>query len=503
MPKVSTMIPFKKLEFGAATAIFLLLLFPLLYQSATYNVFEMQRSYGYKFHQYHQVFDYYIHYVLPILAQIIIVYAAFLFLNMLVVPKYLEQQRWLPGLLLAGITLALVFLVIMVAYSYRYGYLFGVYRTVQGAHMYFAKSAFITTSFYSLIYVLYYAARHIYFQYFHGRKKMMNEPFLIAAIWVLLLIFSAGIRSRELFLVIFCAGPYYAAVFYVWYYRIFPQYDKVHHRKWILWRDMILTSLAAGVVVFFLALLAEHRQPNRIIVVLFCLLLVQYLALLPVTWWLYTTGQTRKNTMLNLQKALGRSAADLDFLRSQINPHFLFNALNTLYGTALQENAANTSEGIQKLGDMMRFMLDENHLEKIPMHKEVAYLQNYIALQRLRTQASPDILIDVHIEEGFCDHDIAPMLLIPFVENAFKHGISLRARSRITISLSCDVEKIYFDVYNTTHTRPENDTEKEGPGIGLNNVRNRLALLYPDRHELSIRQTATEYFVHLTIHVAR
>jgi hypothetical protein len=495
------MIPFKKLEFGAATAIFLLLLFPLLYQSVTYNVFEMQRDYGYKFHQYHQVFDYYIHYVLPLLAQITIVYAAFLFLNMIVIPRFMEQQRWLPGLSLIMVTLALVFLVIMVAYSYRYGYLLGVYTSVKGAHMYFAKSAFITTAFYTLIYVVYYAARHIYFQYFHGRKKVLNEPVLIGAVWLMLLIFSYGIRSRELFMIVFAGGPYYASVFYIWFYRVFPQYDKVHRRKAILWRDLIFTSLAAGLVSFFLGVLVWHRHPEMVFVTLLCMLLVQFVALLPLTWWLYTTSQTRKSTMLNLQMALGRSAADLDFLRSQINPHFLFNALNTLYGTALQENAVNTSEGIQKLGDMMRFMLDENHLEKIPMHKEVAYLQNYISLQRLRIQGSADIQIDLNIDENFCQHDIAPMLLIPFVENAFKHGISLRSRSRIAISLSCDAEKIYFDVYNTIHARPENDPEKEGRGIGLSNVKNRLALLYPQRHELSIRQTATEYFVHLTIQV--
>src|SRR5690606_24283745 len=124
------------------------LLFPLLYQGVTYNVFELQRMYGHKFKEYHQVFDYYLHFVLPLLAHITIVYAAFLFLNMLVVPRFLEQQRWLPGLLLVAGTLALVFLVIMVANSYRYGYLLGVYSSVKGAHMYFAKSAFITTAFY-------------------------------------------------------------------------------------------------------------------------------------------------------------------------------------------------------------------------------------------------------------------------------------------------------------------------------------------------------------------
>ncbi|KAA2245693.1 sensor histidine kinase [Chitinophaga agrisoli] len=497
------MIPFKKLEFGAVTAIFLLLLFPLLYRSVTFNVFEMQHTYGHKFHQYHQVFDYYIHYLLPLLAHMTVVYAAFLFLNMFVVPRFLEQERWLAGLLLAGLALLTVFLVLMVANSYRYGYLLGVYQTVQGAHMYFAKSAFITTAFYSIIYVLYYAGKHLYFQYFHQRKLVMSEVGMALVIWVALLIFSAGIHAPMLAVAIACGGPYYAVVFFVWLNRVFPRFDE-HRNKWILWRDIVFTSFAAGLAVLLAAVAMTRGHDDGLVFgIMLCLMLVQFVALLPLTWWLYTTRQKRTDTMLTLQKALGRSTADLDFLRSQINPHFLFNALNTLYGTALQENATNTSEGIQRLGDMMRFMLDENHREKIALRKEVAYLHNYIALQRLRTQASPDILIDVNINEHHCDHEIAPMLLIPFVENAFKHGISLRSRSKISISLSCDAMHIYFDVYNTTHERPENDHTAEGPGIGLNNVRDRLSLLYPDKHELSIRQTATEYFVHLTIRVAR
>jgi hypothetical protein len=495
------MISFKKLEFGAVTAIFLLLIFPLLFRSVTDNVFEMQHSYGYKFHQYHQVFDYYIHYLLPSLAHITLVYAAFLFINMVVVPVFLEQQRWLPGLLLLAATVLVLFTGIMVAYSYYYGYLLGVYSSIRGAHMYFAKSAFSTTMFYTIIYVLYYAGKHLYFQYVRGRKLFMNEPFMAGAIWVALLVFAIGVRSRILFILVACGGPYYAAVFYVWYTKIFPRYEKVHQRKWILVRDVFLTSFIAGFSILLLTLAIRRDRPEESFVLMLGLFTVQLLVLLPVTWWLYMARENRTATMLNLQKALGRSAADLDFLRSQINPHFLFNALNTLYGTALQENALNTSEGIQKLGDMMRFMLDENHLEKIALRKEVAYLHNYISLQRLRTQASPDIQIDVNINEDHCEHAIAPMLLIPFVENAFKHGISLRNRSKIAISLSCDKERIYFDVYNTTHARPDNDIER-GPGIGLNNVRDRLSLLYPQRHELNIRQTATEYFVHLTIHVS-
>jgi LytS/YehU family sensor histidine kinase len=172
-----------------------------------------------------------------------------------------------------------------------------------------------------------------------------------------------------------------------------------------------------------------------------------------------------------------------------------------LYGTALQEKASATGEGIQKLGDMMRFMLHDNVMEHIPLDKEIAYLQNYIALQRLRTQGSPDILIDVTINETLCDHEIAPMLLIPFVENAFKYGISQRNKSRISVSLSCTADKVYFDVFNTVHATRSSDVEYDSMGIGLNNVKQRLALLYPGKHDLSIRETGSEFFVHLTIQI--
>jgi LytS/YehU family sensor histidine kinase len=91
------------------------------------------------------------------------------------------------------------------------------------------------------------------------------------------------------------------------------------------------------------------------------------------------------------------------------------------------------------------------------------------------------------------------MLLIPFVENAFKHGISLKEKSWIKINISCDTENLYFDVYNSVHLKKEDDPEKDRSGIGLENVKQRLSLLYPGQHELHIRSTNPEYFVHLTI----
>ena len=200
-----------------------------------------------------------------------------------------------------------------------------------------------------------------------------------------------------------------------------------------------------------------------------------------------------------VEKELVQSKADIQFLRSQINPHFLFNVLNTLYGTALQENAERTAEGIQRLGDMMRFMLHENNLDFIEMNKEVEYLRNYIALQKLRTQSSPDIIIEDNINEQNCNYRIAPMLLIPLVENAFKHGISLKERSWIKISLECNEKEILFEVFNSMHEKTMNDTEKANTGIGFNNVMERLKLIYGGRFRISVNGDGKEFFVKLAI----
>jgi two-component system, LytTR family, sensor kinase len=218
----------------------------------------------------------------------------------------------------------------------------------------------------------------------------------------------------------------------------------------------------------------------------------------PVSWLLY---QQRKDKILQLkgmESALAKSTADLQFLRTQINPHFLFNAMNTLYGTALNEGSENTATGIQKLGDMMRFMLHENNLDAIPMEKEIAYLKNYVDLQILRTQTSPDIVIEHNIETVKCPRAIAPMLLIPFVENAFKHGISLKEKSWIKIHLECKAGGLEFEVENSIHPTL-NDPEKERSGIGLKNVAERLRLLYPGKHRLQIDKNDSRFHIKLTI----
>ena len=265
--------------------------------------------------------------------------------------------------------------------------------------------------------------------------------------------------------------------------------------KPILTRLLLSTLLYTLPFIFFLSL-SPYVFIGRAFLICW---LSQLFILTPITWLAFQQKKDKILALLGAQKALVRSKADLQFLRSQINPHFLFNVLNTLYGTALQENADRTAEGIQKLGDMMRFMLHENNLDRIDMSREIEYLKNYIALQKLRTQSSPEIVIENNINEQNCHHTIAPMLLIPFVENAFKHGISLKEKSWIKINLACNEKEILFEVRNSMHPRQDNDPEKERSGIGFKNVLERLKLLYPGRFQVSANGDGKEFFVQLSI----
>ena len=145
----------------------------------------------------------------------------------------------------------------------------------------------------------------------------------------------------------------------------------------------------------------------------------------------------------------------------------------------------------------MRYTMKDTQQDFVLLEDEINYVSNFIELQKLRLDRS--VKLEYYSPEQIPPLLIAPMLLIPFIENAFKHGISLREESLIRISLELKESTLYFDVFNTKHVRSENDPEKNSNGIGLVNVKQRLQLVYPGKHELVIRETANDYFVHLVI----
>lgn len=187
-----------------------------------------------------------------------------------------------------------------------------------------------------------------------------------------------------------------------------------------------------------------------------------------------------------------RLSAELAFLKSQINPHFLFNSLNSIYSLAYQ-HSENTPGAILKLSEIMRYMLYECNDNKVVLAKELQYLHNFIDLQKIRF--GNKAYIDFKVEGQVGNQQIVPLLLIAFIENAFKHGIANDALSPIRLLIDVNDAQLYFYIQNRKHT---NNRDSLG-GIGLNNVRRRLDLLYPDKYKLDIRDEFDTYTCELSL----
>jgi len=227
------------------------------------------------------------------------------------------------------------------------------------------------------------------------------------------------------------------------------------------------------------------------------LLLVFSLLLIPSFVYYFIKKQLMDNQSTGF-KLYRKKEAELAQLRSQVNPHFLFNTLNTLYAFALTEGSEKTAECIAKLANLMRFMLDDMEKDSILLKREISYIQDYVKLQSIRSAVQHDIAITVDLEdeEGYA---IAPMLLIPFVENAFKHGMNPNKVSQLKIDISAKDNRIQFVIENSIDGNFEAYYKEKGFGIGIENVKSRLKHIYPDRHTISIAKTNAKFIVILTI----
>jgi hypothetical protein len=199
------------------------------------------------------------------------------------------------------------------------------------------------------------------------------------------------------------------------------------------------------------------------------------------------------------QQAMERAklSAELQALKHQINPHFLFNVLNGLYGLAFKNEDEPTAEGIARLSQLMRYMLYDSNGNRVPLQREITYLEDYIALQRLRLSEHIEIKLTIHGQVS--GKEIAPMILIPFVENAFKHGVSTIHTTQILIELALADQVLRFRVRNPVHPGSAPRHGDPAGGIGLQNVAQRLKIIYPKAHKLDILRVNGIYEVTLTI----
>ncbi len=187
--------------------------------------------------------------------------------------------------------------------------------------------------------------------------------------------------------------------------------------------------------------------------------------------------------------------SELAFLKNQISPHFFFNTLNNIY-SLIGIDGQTAQESVLKLSKLMRYLLYESEHGETLMSHEIDFMNNYIALMKLRL--SSRVALQIYFPKEFSDFSIPPLLFIPFIENAFKHGISFRDPSFINISMKIEKDQIIFTSENSI-TKNNQTEDLQHSGIGLENVQKRLSLLFSGMHDLKIEQDDTIFRVKLSI----
>jgi hypothetical protein len=219
----------------------------------------------------------------------------------------------------------------------------------------------------------------------------------------------------------------------------------------------------------------------------------------PVVCCLFLVIKMLKNYYLQMEKRamLGKETADaeLQLLKSQVHPHFLFNTLNNIYSSILNKSS-NPKGLVTKLSDTLRYMIYDCEAPLVPLEKELKMIDDYICLEKVRY--GKRLNIEIEIKGGYQNKLIAPLLLIPFVENCFKHGSS-KMLQHPWIRLKISIRENALDM-NLSNSRPlQVASQNNGNGIGLKNVQKRLQILYPGQHELLIQSTGEEFSIYMQV----
>ncbi len=212
---------------------------------------------------------------------------------------------------------------------------------------------------------------------------------------------------------------------------------------------------------------------------------------------IYIIGDWRKKQQLNEQLIKAKAEAEIKLLKGQLQPHFLFNSLNNIYSLALMKSDL-TADSILKLTELLDYLVYRANLEKVDLGKEVQLLRNYVDLEKLRY--GEKLRIEIQIEENINSFKIAPLLLLPFAENCFKHGgIGTNGFFDITIHLQITNQQLFFQIKNSKKSKKRIDNVSGG--VGLKNIQQRLQLLYPNKHELKIKDEKDFYTIRLTLNL--
>jgi sensor histidine kinase YesM len=300
------------------------------------------------------------------------------------------------------------------------------------------------------------------------------------------------------FVPIIISSLFLIAIFYFNYFVLIPKFLLL--KKYLLY---VITLMLSIVIAFILSEVFFNLfdiNPDNIANINPLLLKIEPVMranafLMLILSILASISLILNNHLRQLEKE--KLVAQISSLKFQINPHFLFNTLNNIYATAI-DALPRTADMVDKLSEMMRYTMKETQNDFVPLEEEINYLNNYIELQKLRLESK--IRFDYTIEGDFAELQIAPMLLIPFVENAFKHGVNSEQDSNIRISIKANESELHFLVANNKVNIQSNIKENRS-GLGIENTKHRLSLIYPSKHLLTIKETENDFNVSLHINL--
>ena len=285
--------------------------------------------------------------------------------------------------------------------------------------------------------------------------------------------------------------------FYFNYYFLIPKF-LLAKKYWLYFSSLLLIIvfvLSLTSVLFIFSDFNPHilAKTNPGIEKIIPVIIINALSLwllsivLSILWKVYSQLKQAESEKLTAQIAS---------LKSQINPHFLFNTLNNIYATTI-DSSPKAADMVDKLSEMMRYTMRDIQQDFVLLEDEINYVCNFIELQKLRLDRS--IRLEYKMPESIPAVRIAPMLLIPFIENAFKHGVNSEQKSHINIEIGLDKNELQLKVVNTKVNVQRDILERSG--LGIENTKHRLNLIYPSGHLLVISDQEKEFFVSLYINL--
>jgi sensor histidine kinase YesM len=330
-----------------------------------------------------------------------------------------------------------------------------------------------------------------------------QKPARHIAFWFAFLCFLVLLDNKEYGVVYAIAKHvinifFYSLVVYFNLYYLIPGYLKqktlVTYVLLLILTVVIITPIKALVFYFLFAgspVYREYVTFHQQYIFALTFFIAAGSTVLKITYdWLFHQRDRKDLETQNMQ-------SELKFLKSQINPHFLFNTLNSIYALTLKKSD-KAPEIVIKLSEMMRYMLYECNERLVPLSKEVLYVRNYVDLEMLRQ--GQKVRIDFRVEGDIHDQRIAPLIFTPFLENSFKHGVNQISEGFVDILLEVQDENVILQIENSKPPKQQIvNHKKPSGGIGLANVKRRLDLLYPESYILNITEQHDRYKVYLNL----